>query len=54
MSKLAPDVTGKVQEGKIVFPIRCPECPPGEWAEGFQDETAEKILSKENMVIWVR
>ena len=53
ISKLDPESSGKAP-GAIVFPIRCPECSLDEWSEGLQDETAEKVLTKEHMVTWVR
>lgn len=53
-SKLDPDGTGGASEEQIVFPILCPECPSDQWADGIQDGVAERILTKDNMVLWVR
>ena len=38
--------------GTIVFPIRCPECPLGEWVNGIPDEVAERVLDGSGMVSW--
>jgi IBR domain, a half RING-finger domain len=52
-SKLDPLGTGRAPEEQIVFPIRCPECPPDEWADGIQDDVAERILTKDRITLWV-
>jgi hypothetical protein len=51
--KLDPDETGKASEEHIVFPLRCPECPLDQWAEGIQDDVAETTLSKDTIKLWV-
>ena len=39
--------------GTIVFPIKCPECPPDEWDDGIPDEVAERVLGDgSGMVSW--
>ncbi|KIM80225.1 hypothetical protein PILCRDRAFT_822749 [Piloderma croceum F 1598] len=51
-SKLDPLGTGRAPEEQIVFPIRCPECPLNEWADGIQDDVAERILTKDRIALW--
>lgn len=52
-NKLDPDGRGAGKSSSIVFPIRCPECPPNEWPEGMQDDVAVKVLGEDGMVEWV-
>lgn len=54
MSKLDPNGTGCAPDDQVVFPIGCPECSSLHWMNGIQDDIAERILSKDNMVLWVR
>lgn len=54
ISKLDPDGTGGAPDDQIIFPIRCPECPSDQWVDGIPDSVAERILTKDNMVLWVR
>jgi hypothetical protein len=54
ISKLDPDGTGGAPDEQIVFPILCPECKSDQWADGIQDSVAERILTKDNLVLWVR
>jgi hypothetical protein len=51
--KLDPHGTGGAPEEQIVFPIRCPECPPDQWFYSIQDDVAERILPKDKMALWV-
>lgn len=52
-SKLDPDGSGSVKDGRIVFPIRCPECPADKWTEGIPDTVAVKVLAKDIADLWV-
>ncbi|KAF5383165.1 hypothetical protein D9615_004990 [Tricholomella constricta] len=51
-NKLDPDGTGAGKSSAVVFPIRCPECPLGEWPGGIEDEIAQRVLEKGGMVDW--
>ncbi|KZP08734.1 hypothetical protein FIBSPDRAFT_802690 [Athelia psychrophila] len=51
-SKLDPDGQGGVKDGRIVFPIRCPECPADKWPEGIPDTIAVKVLTKDTADLW--
>ncbi|KIM87743.1 hypothetical protein PILCRDRAFT_259554 [Piloderma croceum F 1598] len=53
ISKLDPDETGGAPEERIVFPIRCPECPLDQWTEGVQDDIAKRILTKDGIALWL-
>jgi len=35
-----------------VFPIRCPECPLDRWVDGIRDDVAERILTRDRIVLW--
>jgi predicted Zn-ribbon and HTH transcriptional regulator len=53
ISKLDPEGAGAAPEERIVFPIRCPECPSDLWMDGVQDDIAERILTKDRIALWV-
>jgi hypothetical protein len=53
ISKLDPHGTGAAPEDQTVFPICCPECLPNQWADGVPDIVAERILTKDRMILWV-
>ncbi|KZP22010.1 hypothetical protein FIBSPDRAFT_787821 [Athelia psychrophila] len=51
-SKLDPDGNGGAKDGRVVFPIRCPECPVDKWTEGIPDTVATKVLAKDILDLW--
>ncbi|KAF9819392.1 hypothetical protein IEO21_02135 [Rhodonia placenta] len=51
-SKLDPDGDETTSMNRVVFPIRCPECPLIEWANGIPDEVATRILPEKTMGLW--
>ena len=51
--KLDPDGHGKGLTDTIVFPIRCPECPAGQWDIGIGDGVAERVLEGKELLMWV-
>lgn len=53
-NKLDPQGDGSGNPVEVmVFPIRCPECPIVEWAEGIDDSVAERVLDEKGMLLWV-
>ena len=50
-SKLDPEGDGKTSSSRVVFPIKCPECPITKWPDGISDDVAERVL--EDTVPWV-
>ncbi|KAF7289868.1 RBR-type E3 ubiquitin transferase [Mycena indigotica] len=50
-TKLNPDGKAGVA-GIMIFPIRCPECPTDEFADGIPDDIAARVIGPEKMVIW--
>lgn len=53
VSKLDPDGIGGAPAEQIISPIRCPECPLGQWGDGVQDDVAERVLTRDSIVLWV-
>ncbi|KIY43295.1 hypothetical protein FISHEDRAFT_53809 [Fistulina hepatica ATCC 64428] len=51
-SKIDPQEEGIASIEKVVFPIRCPECPQELWPQGIQDDVAERILTEKGMLLW--
>jgi len=48
-----PEGIGAGKAAAVIFPIRCPECPLSEWADGIEDDVAKRILDENGMVQWV-
>ncbi|KAJ7048506.1 hypothetical protein C8F01DRAFT_1190188 [Mycena amicta] len=51
-TKLNPDGKGGGVAGIMVFPIRCPECPTSDFADGISDDVAARVIGPEKMVLW--
>jgi hypothetical protein len=49
-----PDGDGSCQPERLIFPIKCPECPLEDCPDGITDDDAVRALSERPLELWVR